>query len=75
MVLIAEDGSETVATGSCEGQIGFEPVGDAGFGYDPLFLPQATPGRTMAQLSLAEKNAISHRGAALAALRALLRDQ
>lgn len=75
MVLVAEDGSETVATGSCEGLIGFEPVGDAGFGYDPLFLPQATPGKTMAQLSLAEKNAISHRGAALAALRALLRDQ
>ncbi|MDR3685510.1 MAG: non-canonical purine NTP pyrophosphatase, partial [Coriobacteriia bacterium] len=39
--------------------------GANGFGYDPLFLPDATPGHTMAELPLAEKNAISHRGAAL----------
>jgi XTP/dITP diphosphohydrolase len=75
MVLIAQDGTETVASGSCEGQIGFEQCGDAGFGYDPLFLPEATPGRSMAQLTLAEKNAISHRGAALRALGALLGGQ
>ena len=70
VVLVAEDGSETIASGACEGAIGFEPRGAGGFGYDPLFLPAATPGRTMAQLELAEKNAISHRGAALRALRA-----
>ena len=69
IVLIGENGIETVATGACEGAIGFAPKGDGGFGYDPLFLPAATPGRSMAELSLAEKNAISHRGAALRDLR------
>ncbi|MBN2847010.1 MAG: RdgB/HAM1 family non-canonical purine NTP pyrophosphatase [Coriobacteriia bacterium] len=72
IVLVDEDGSETVAAGACEGEIGFEPRGCGGFGYDPLFLPGATPGRAMAELALAEKNAISHRGAALRALRDLL---
>ena len=65
IVFVGPDGTETVANGTCEGRIGFEPRGEHGFGYDPLFEPDATPGRTMAELSLAEKNAISHRGAAL----------
>jgi len=69
IVFIAEDGSEVVAEGACEGSIGFSPRGDKGFGYDPLFLPGAVPGRTMAELVLEEKTAISHRGKALAALR------
>jgi len=72
IVLIDEGGVEIVATGSCEGRIGLAPVGEHGFGYDPLFLPDATPGRTMAELTLAEKNEISHRGAALRDLRAQL---
>ena len=72
VVLVDRDGSVVTASGSCEGRIACEPAGDGGFGYDPLFLPDATPGRTMAQLPLAEKNAISHRGAALRALRAEL---
>jgi XTP/dITP diphosphohydrolase len=72
IVLVDEDGSETVAAGACEGAIGFERRGSGGFGYDPLFLPDATPGRSMAELALAEKNAISHRGAALRALKGLL---
>jgi XTP/dITP diphosphohydrolase len=72
IVLVDENGEETVAEGACEGAIGFELRGESGFGYDPLFLPDATPGRTMAELTLAEKNAISHRGAALRALRAKL---
>ncbi len=55
------------AAGSCEGMIGQEPRGTYGFGYDPLFLPDATPGRTMAELSPPEKDRISHRGAALSA--------
>ncbi|MHB8804927.1 MAG: RdgB/HAM1 family non-canonical purine NTP pyrophosphatase [Coriobacteriia bacterium] len=69
IVLVGEDGAETVAEGACEGSIGFEPRGTGGFGYDPLFRPDATPGRTMAELDRAGKNAISHRGAALRALR------
>ena len=72
MVFIAPDGVETVATGTCEGRILLAPRGENGFGYDPVFEPAATPGRTMAELSLAEKNAISHRGAALRDLRAKL---
>lgn len=72
MVFIDDEGEETVVSGTCEGTIGFEPRGDGGFGYDPLFLPDATPGRSMAQLEIAQKNAISHRGAALRALREVL---
>lgn len=72
IVLIDEDGTETVADGACEGAIGFEARGTGGFGYDPLFLPEESPGRTMAELDRAGKNAISHRGAALRALKASL---
>jgi XTP/dITP diphosphohydrolase len=68
VVFIDEDGTETVADGTCEGLIGFEPRGEGGFGYDPVFLPLDTPGRTMAELTMAEKNAICHRGNALRAL-------
>lgn len=69
MVLLGEDGMETVASGTCEGTIAFAPCGGGGFGYDPLFLPNATPGKSMAELTIAEKNRISHRGAALRELR------
>lgn len=51
--------------GDCEGTIGHERRGDHGFGYDPLFLPTDTPGKTMAELTPAEKNAVSHRFHAL----------
>lgn len=51
--------------GDCEGTVGREPRGEHGFGYDPLFLPDETPGRTMAELALDEKNQISHRFHAL----------
>jgi XTP/dITP diphosphohydrolase len=69
VALIDGNGETTTACGTCEGQIGFTPKGRGGFGYDPLFLPGETPGRTMAELELAEKNAISHRGKALRALK------
>ncbi|WP_455136439.1 RdgB/HAM1 family non-canonical purine NTP pyrophosphatase [Thermophilibacter sp.] len=59
--------------GDCEGAVGREPRGDHGFGYDPLFLPAETPGRTMAELALDEKNRISHRFHALQDLSAKLR--
>ena len=56
--------------GHCEGRIRRAPVGEGGFGYDPVFaLPDD---RTMAQLTMAEKNAISHRGRALRALLPIL---
>lgn len=72
VALVYADGSQLAGDGDCEGRIGFSPVGTNGFGYDPLFLPDATPGRTMAQLELAEKNAISHRYHALCDLAAKL---
>lgn len=53
--------------GKCEGQIGFVPRGDAGFGYDPLFIPSGKQA-TFAELGEAEKNLISHRSRALANL-------
>jgi XTP/dITP diphosphohydrolase len=49
----------------CEGTLATEPRGSGGFGYDPAFVPRDTgDGRTMAQLSVEEKDAISHRGRA-----------
>lgn len=69
MVFVDAAGRETVASGACEGVIADAARGAGGFGYDPLFLPVATPGRTMAELGRDEKNTISHRGAALRALR------
>lgn len=51
--------------GDCEGAIGHEARGQYGFGYDPLFRPSVTPGRAMAELTLDEKNRISHRFHAL----------
>lgn len=68
VVLIYPEGSVLTGEGDCEGMIGREPKGENGFGYDPLFWPAETPGRTMAELEPAEKNAISHRGYALADL-------
>lgn len=64
------EGTQTVE-GVCEGEIIQAPRGDGGFGYDPVFLISSL-GKTLAELSLEEKNRISHRGAALRRLRELL---
>jgi len=66
-------GSEQLFEGRCHGRLAADPRGTGGFGYDPAFLPddEAT-GRTMAELSVAEKDAISHRGRAAHALLAAL---
>jgi XTP/dITP diphosphohydrolase len=58
--------------GVCEGSILRAPRGSGGFGYDPLFVLPGDSGRAMAELSETEKNAVSHRGRAAAALRPLL---
>ena len=65
VALIDAQGFVLTGTGSCEGVIGHEGRGEFGFGYDPLFLPSDTPGKTMAELAPDEKNAISHRFHAL----------
>jgi XTP/dITP diphosphohydrolase len=67
LAYLDEDGAEHLFEGRCEGQLAGEPRGSGGFGYDPAFVPDDTgPGdrRTMAELSAAEKHAISHRGRA-----------
>lgn len=68
--LVLPDGSETVVRGEWRGRIVAAPTGAGGFGYDPLFVPddEAAAGRTSAELSPGEKDALSHRGKALAQL-------
>ena len=60
------DGDTLTAEGRCDGAIAFAPLGEGGFGYDPVFLIP-DKGKTFGQLSPEEKSAISHRGKALAA--------
>lgn len=62
------DGRETIAEGIVEGFITTEAQGEGGFGYDPIFIPDGSGGRTFAQMTASEKHAISHRGRALRAL-------
>jgi XTP/dITP diphosphohydrolase len=70
MALVSPDGREAISEGSCRGRIGFREAGKKGFGYDPLFiLPR---GKTMAQLTVEEKNKVSHRGKALRKLRRII---
>ena len=57
--------------GECRGEINHAPVGDMGFGYDPLFVPDGET-RTFAQMELEEKKVISHRGNAIRALKKAL---
>jgi len=69
------NGEEHVFEERCTGTLAKAPRGERGFGYDPAFLPDdGAPDRTMAELSDAEKDAISHRGRAVRALLAWLPD-
>ena len=63
------DGTEVVGEGAVEGAIATEARGSEGFGYDPLFIPDEGDGRTFAEMTPAEKHAVSHRGRAFRALR------
>lgn len=67
-------GTEQMFFGECRGRLAGEPRGSGGFGYDPAFIADAAPGCTMAELSDAAKDAISHRGEALGALVSWLGD-
>jgi XTP/dITP diphosphohydrolase len=66
------DGREVWAEGTCDGVIAPEAQGEQGFGYDPVCVPAEGDGRTFAELSRDEKNAVSHRGRAFRALGAAL---
>ena len=70
--LVSPDGTETTVTGKCYGHIAEQPSGAEGFGYDPLFIPDGYD-KSFAELTAEEKNAISHRGRALAAVATLMR--
>ena len=71
LVLASPGGETALIRDTCEGSIAAAPRGEGGFGYDPVFVPAGME-RTMAELSLREKNALSHRGKALRRLRAML---
>lgn len=73
VVALVTDRFEGTVEGRCPGTILPAPRGAGGFGYDPIFSPDAHPGVAMAELSMAQKNAISHRGRAFAQLAALMR--
>jgi XTP/dITP diphosphohydrolase len=75
LVAIAPDGAEVTARGELTGTLIDTPRGTGGFGYDPIFVPDdRDDGRTMAELTPAEKDAISHRGRAARALLSHLRE-
>lgn len=73
VMVVRPDGSEVVATGVCHGTIATAEMGTRGFGYDPIFIPRDGDGRSFSEMSDTEKNAISHRGRAFAALVTALR--
>jgi XTP/dITP diphosphohydrolase len=62
------DGAEQWAEGTVDGTIATEPAGTSGFGYDPVFVPAGSRGRTFAEMTAAEKHQVSHRGRAFRAL-------
>ena len=74
MAAVFPDGTEQTFVKTMEGRIGYKIVGENGFGYDPIFfLPEY--GKTSAEISPEEKNAISHRGKALRAMEEYLKEK
>lgn len=74
VALVLPDGRTLCAEGYLYGEIGRAPRGTGGFGYDPLFYPEGGDGRTLAEYTEEEKNAISHRARALASLLEKIRE-
>lgn len=73
VMVVWPDGRELEVEGVCRGTIASAELGDRGFGYDPVFIPDDGDGRSFAQMSDDEKNQISHRGRALRGLLEALR--
>lgn len=67
IALVLQGGKNHMFEGILPGRITYFPTGTGGFGYDPIFLP-GTSSKTLAEMTLDEKNAISHRGLAVAKL-------
>ena len=72
LAIVRADGTVIHADGTCNGTIALAERGENGFGYDSVFIPNDGDGRTFAELSSDEKNAMSHRARAVVALRELL---
>ena len=68
------EGAVHTLEGILNGVIAKEKSGSEGFGYDPVFVPDGYDGKTLAEISMEEKNAISHRGKAMRALKEFLAD-
>jgi len=76
VIAYVDGAEERLFEGRCTGTLAADPRGDGGFGYDPAFVPDdVADGRTMAELSPDEKDAISHRGRAARALLAWLTER
>ena len=72
VIALIRNGQLQPVEGIVNGTIALAPQGTDGFGYDPVFIPDETPGRSFAQMTPDEKNAISHRGRAMQALKRIL---
>lgn len=72
VALVNSKGEMHFVSGECTGVIAESERGDSGFGYDSVFIPDDADGRTFAEMTASEKDAISHRGRALAQLPELL---
>lgn len=75
IALILKDGDVHEFSGAVDGVISTLPMGHGGFGYDPVFVPSEGDGRAFAEMTLAEKNLISHRARAVDGLAHFLRTQ
>lgn len=71
IAIASADGDVTLCQGECPGIIALEPKGEGGFGYDPVFFLPGL-GKTMAELSMEQKNEVSHRGKAAREARRIL---
>lgn len=74
VITLMIDGKKHFFEGTLEGVIAYEKSGNGGFGYDPIFIADEYPGKTLADITEDQKNEISHRGKALRAMAAWLKD-
>lgn len=75
VVTLILNGEKHFFEGTMEGRISYTKTGNGGFGYDPVFIADDYPDKTVAELSEEQKNAISHRGKALRAMASWLKSQ
>jgi XTP/dITP diphosphohydrolase len=73
IALVLEDGGMHEFSGAVSGVIATLPIGSSGFGYDPVFVPFEGDGRTFAEMTLSEKNLLSHRARAVEGLAHFMR--